>query len=150
MYKFEVMLNKTKISDKTEKFNTSKEVAENLFIQSLFQGANNDKERFYVIMFNNRNILIGFSLISMGSTTSTVVHPREVLKPAILSNAVSIITIHNHPSGGVEPSLDDISLTNRLKNACDIIGINLLDHIILGFDADEYNNYYSFHEHELL
>jgi len=150
MYKFEVKLEKIKISDKIEKFNTSKAVAEDEFIHSLFQGSNNDKERFYVIMFDNKNVLIGFSLISMGSVTSTIVHPREVLKPAILSNAVSIITIHNHPSGGVEPSIDDISLTNRLKSACDIIGINLLDHIILGFEADDYKNYYSFNEHSII
>ena len=77
-------------------------------------------------------------------------HPREVWKPAILASAASIIIIHNHPSGDPEPSLDDIEITKRISKSCAIMGINLLDHIILGFEADEFKGYYSFKQKDLI
>ena len=67
----------------------------------------------------------------MGSMTSSIVHPREVLRGAILSGAISVIFAHNHPSGDPEPSIDDIEITNRLCRAFNLVGINVLDHIIL-------------------
>jgi len=78
-----------------------------------------------------KNKIISFEVISTGSLTSSIVHPREVYKGAILSNAASVIFMHNHPSGDPEPSMDDIEITSRLKKAGDILGINVLDHIIV-------------------
>ena len=69
----------------------------------------------------------------------SIVHPREVLKIAIRESAASVIFVHNHPSGDPEPSIDDIEITKRLCKSCNIVGINVLDHIIVGSD-----DYYSF------
>jgi DNA repair protein RadC len=79
------------------------------------------------------------NIVSIGSLTLSVVHPREVFKPAILLNACAIIAVHNHPSGDPTPSAEDRTLTTRLRDAGDLLGIRLLDHLILG---DDYN--YSF------
>jgi DNA repair protein RadC len=86
----------------------------------------------------------------MGSLTASIVHPREVLKPAILASAASIIIIYNHPSVDPDPSPDDIAITNRIAKASNIMGINFLDHIILGFEADEFKGYYSFKQKDLI
>ena len=83
---------------------------------------------------------INFTIISMGCLDSSLVHPREVVKASILSNASGVILLHNHPSGTVEPSKDDIISTDRLKNAFNLMGIRVLDHIIVGNDK----RYYSF------
>jgi DNA repair protein RadC len=116
----------------------------------LFTSNDNDKEKLYVIILNIKNKVIGYSLVSMGSLTASIVHPREVLKPAILASAASIIIVHNHPSGDPEPSTDDIEVTNRISKASAIMGINFLDHIILGFEADEFKGYYSFKQRDLI
>jgi len=150
MYQYKISLLKNRISEEEVRFTCSKDVAENSFIHSLFTKQDNDKEKLYVIMLNIKNKVIGYSLISMGSLTSSIVHPREVLKPAILASAASIIIIHNHPSGDPEPSSDDMEITNRISRACSILGINLLDHIILGFEADEFKGYYSFRQKDLI
>jgi len=70
----------------------------------------------------------------LGSLTESVVHPREVFKSAIIKNACSLIFCHNHPSGESGPSLPDITLTKKLKEGGDILGIKILDHIIIGND----------------
>lgn len=103
------------------------------------------KEQFKVILLDVKNKIIKDILVSQGSLTSSIVHPREVLKPAIQSSAASVIFIHNHPSGDPEPSTDDIEITNRLSKSCSIIGINMLDHIIVAE-----NGYYSFRQKDLL
>jgi len=151
IYNYNIKLIKTVISeDKPVKFKCSEDVAQSKFIQGLFTDSNNDKEKMYIVLLNVKNNIIGYSLISMGSLTSSIVHPREVLKPAILASAASIIMVHNHPSGDPEPSTDDIEITDRINKALKIIGINLLDHIILGFEADEFKGYYSFRQSNLL
>lgn len=71
----------------------------------------------------------------IGSLNASIVHPREVMKPAILSNAASILIGHNHPSGQPEPSQEDINVTRRLKDAGKLMGIDLLDHIVMGDDS---------------
>ena len=103
------------------------------------------KEQFKVILLDIKNRIIKDILISQGSLTASIVHPREVLKPAIQASAASVIFIHNHPSGDPEPSTDDIEITNRLSRSCSIMGINLLDHIIVAE-----NGYYSFKQKELI
>lgn len=100
---------------------------------------NLDREHFVVIHLDIRNCVIGVEEIAIGTTVGIVVHPKEVLKGALLANAVGIIVVHNHPSGEPEPSAEDKALTSKLREACELVGINLVDHIIVG---DE--RYYSF------
>lgn len=86
------------------------------------------------------------NICSMGSLNESIVHPREILKTSILQNASSVFLIHNHPSGKLEPSKEDIQVTDRLIQAYDLMGITVLDHIILG----PQEQYYSFHENDIL
>jgi len=103
------------------------------------------KEQFRLVLLDSKNRTIKEELISQGSLTSSIVHPREVINPAIRNSAASVIFIHNHPSGNPEPSLDDIEITRRLKKSFDIVGIKVLDHIIIG-----YQDYFSFRQKQLL
>jgi len=89
------------------------------------------KEHFMVLCLDTRNRLIGCRPVSVGSLDTSVVHPREVFKEAVSSSAASVIFVHNHPSGDPEPSKEDIELTRRLAKAGEIIGIDVLDHIIV-------------------
>lgn len=97
---------------------------------SYFKGLK--KEIFKILMLNAKNCVIGGVEISVGTLTSNIVHPREVFNPAIKSSAASIILIHNHPSGDPEPSNEDKTLTKRMKEAGQLVGIPVLDHIIIG------------------
>jgi len=89
------------------------------------------KEHFWVICLDTRNRLISWKQVSVGSLDTSIVHPREVFKEAISSSAASVIFVHNHPSGDPEPSKEDVELTKRLAKAGEIIGIDVLDHIIV-------------------
>lgn len=89
------------------------------------------KEHFLVLCLDTRNRLINRRLVSMGSLDTSIVHPREVFKEAVSSCAASVIFAHNHPSGDPEPSKEDIELTKRLARAGEIVGIDVLDHIIV-------------------
>ena len=89
------------------------------------------KEHFWVICLDTRNRLINHKLVSIGSLDTSIVHPREVFKEAVSSSAASVIFVHNHPSGDPEPSKEDVELTKRLAKAGEIIGIDVLDHIIV-------------------
>jgi DNA repair protein RadC len=89
------------------------------------------KEHFLVLCLDTRNHLINTHQVSIGSLDCSIVHPREVFKEAISSCAASVIFVHNHPSGDPTPSEDDIKLTKRLIEASEIIGIEVLDHIIV-------------------
>ena len=91
-----------------------------------------DREKLVVCCLNTKNEPTSISTVSIGSLNSSIVHPREVFKTAILSNAASVIISHNHPSGDTVPSKEDINITERIKEAGDIIGIKLLDHLIIG------------------
>jgi len=106
-----------------------------------------DREFFMVAMLDQKNKIIGINTVSMGSLTASVVHPREVFKAAILSNAAALLLCHNHPSGSPQPSREDRALTTRLVDAGKLLGINVLDHIILG-DGNE--TYFSFADEGLL
>lgn len=109
------------------------------------------QEVCYCICLDSSNRALSIELISKGSLTNAIVHPREVLKAAILSNSASIILVHNHPSGETSPSQDDIAITNRLKKACELMGINLIDHIIIGKCSNQDNNgYFSFNKQQML
>ncbi len=89
------------------------------------------KEHFLALLLDTRGQLIKTSEISVGSLDSSIVHPREVFKEAMSASAASVIFVHNHPSGDPEPSEDDIKLTERLAQAGEIVGIDVLDHIIV-------------------
>ena len=82
----------------------------------------------------NKNKIVAAHEVSRGTLNTSMVHPREVFKPAVLHNAAAIICFHNHPSGDPEPSREDIEITERLKNAGEILGIPVYDHIIVGDD----------------
>ena len=97
------------------------------------------QEYFYCIYVNNKKELIERKLLFMGTINRSVVHPREVFKNAFLCSASGIICIHNHPSGDVNPSIEDINFTKSLMEIGHITGIPIIDHIIVGND-----NYYSF------
>ncbi len=90
------------------------------------------KEHFIALLLDTRSKLIKSAEISVGSLDSSIVHPREVFKEAISASAASVVFVHNHPSGDPQPSEDDIKLTERLTQAGDIMGIDVLDHIIIG------------------
>lgn len=93
-----------------------------------------DREYFLVVCLDTKNQPTAINICHVGSLNASIVHPREVLKPAILSNSASIIVAHNHPSSDPTPSREDIEVTKRLSEAGKIIGIDLLDHIIVGID----------------
>ncbi len=89
------------------------------------------KEHFVVLYLNARNQLIHKETISIGTLNASLVHPREVFKPAIEHLSASIIVAHNHPSGGLEPSEADVLLTGRLHDAGTLLGIELRDHLVV-------------------
>jgi DNA repair protein RadC len=97
------------------------------------------KEHFKLILLNPRNKIIGISTISIGTLNASLVHPREVFKDAIVHSAASVVLAHNHPSGDPEPSEDDLKITKKLVESGKILGIEVIDHIIIGK-----NDYYSF------
>lgn len=99
------------------------------------------KEHFLALHLDGKNRILCVDLVSMGSLNQSIVHPREVFKTALVSSAAAIILIHQHPSGDPAPSSEDISITKRLKEAGELLGIKVLDHIIIGQD-----NYYSLSE----
>lgn len=90
------------------------------------------KEMFITLHLDGKNRIIAMDLVSLGSLNQSIVHCREVFKTACLSNAAAIICVHNHPSGDPTPSSEDIAITRRLKEAGEIMGIKVLDHIIIG------------------
>jgi DNA repair protein RadC len=90
------------------------------------------QEMFVVICLNTRNRIISRQMISLGIQDSTLVHPREVFKAAIMQSSAAIVLVHNHPSGDPSPSAEDIKLTRQLVQAGQIIGIKVLDHVIIG------------------
>lgn len=92
-----------------------------------------DKEHFFMIPLNVKNHVLSVNIVSIGSQTFSVVHPREVFIPAIEQKATRIIVAHNHPSGDPEPSYEDIAITKKLMKAGELLEITVLDHII--FDA---------------
>lgn len=91
-----------------------------------------DREHFVMLLLDAQDHVIGIHTVAVGCLDAAIVHPREVFKPAILSNAASIITAHNHPSGDLLPSADDIVTTTKLVQAGELMGIPVRDHIILG------------------
>ena len=103
------------------------------------------KEQFVVILLNSKNKVIGTEVVSEGSLSSSIVHPREVYAPAMLHHAAAIMVAHNHPSGDPKPSFEDEEVTRMLSRSGKVLGIPMIDHVIIGD-----GNYYSFLENEAL
>jgi DNA repair protein RadC len=91
-----------------------------------------DREMLIAITLDSKNKAIGMNIVSVGSLSESVAHPREIIKLAVLQNAAAMILIHNHPSGNPYPSSQDDSMTKRMGSACELLGIRLLDSIIIG------------------
>ena len=123
-------LNSVKITEASTVFNYYR----NVFI-------NKKQEYFYSIYLDSNKVVISEKLLFIGTLDHSLVHPREVFKEAISVSASSIICIHNHPSGNVMPSRNDIEITKRLIEIGEMLGIRVVDHVIIGIDK-----YYSFLE----
>ncbi|WP_242272091.1 RadC family protein [Bacillus cereus group sp. BfR-BA-01310] len=100
-----------------------------LLFKQFLDGA--DREYFIVLCLDIKNQPTAINVCHIGSLNSSIVHPREVLKPAIISNAASIIVAHNHPSNDPTPSREDLEVTKRLIEAGKVVGIDVLDHLIV-------------------
>lgn len=96
------------------------------------------KEHFRILLLNTKNQVINIHTVSVGTLNSSLVHPREVFNIAIKYSSASIICVHNHPSGNPQPSREDISITNRLIESGDILGIRILDHVVVAYGTDKY------------
>ena len=103
------------------------------------------KEHFIILLLDGKNRIIREEQVSEGSLNQSIVHPREVFKPAVKESAAAVILVHNHPSGDPTPSREDREITRRLKEGGDLLGIRVLDHIIIGDGS-----YLSFVEQGLL
>jgi DNA repair protein RadC len=110
------------------------------------------KEHCYIFFLNRANQILGANLISIGSQDACIIDVKDVFRVALLACAHSIILVHNHPSGNMKPNMKpsnaDIQITNKIKNAGEIMCIKLLDHIII--DSGEYNNFYSFGDNGMI
>ncbi|MFQ5599533.1 MAG: DNA repair protein RadC [Candidatus Krumholzibacteriia bacterium] len=91
-----------------------------------------DREHFVAVLLTTKNQVIDVVTVSIGSLSASLVHPREVLKPAIQASAAALVVAHNHPTGVPTPSREDVEFTQRLGRCSDILGIRLLDHVIIG------------------
>jgi DNA repair protein RadC len=117
-----------KATGKKKTLTTPDDVAE--IFRTYLDGA--DRENFCIAMLDRKGNIIGINTVSIGSLSSSIVHPREVFKPAVILGANSLILCHNHPSGDTTPSKEDIEVTKRLVDAGKIMGIEILDHVIIG------------------
>lgn len=126
----------------TETLCSSKEIHQLLIKRIFDEETIGYKETFKVLLLNQANKLIGYTTISEGGLTSTIVDVRVVMQTALVSNATAIILAHNHPSGNTRPSGQDDSLTRKIKSACELMDIRLLDHIIV----TPYDSYYSYND----
>lgn len=138
------------VKEKSAKYDVSKFIktpadASELF-NEVFEVENECEEVLLIATLDIKNKVTGVFEVSRGSLNSSIVHPREIFKRAIVNNAASIIVCHNHPSGDPTPSQEDINVTRRLAEAGKIIGIDIIDHVIIG----ENSRYISLKEKNVL
>lgn len=93
---------------------------------------NESEEKMILICLNTKNQIVNYCEIASGGTNYCMIDPKTIFKSALLSNASKIILVHNHPSGDIKPSQEDLKLTERIKQVCELVEIQLLDHIIIG------------------
>jgi DNA repair protein RadC len=108
------------------------------------------KEFFGILLLNRANRVLQRSIIATGGLSACIVDPKHIFQFVLLSNAAGLIIFHNHPSGDVKPSEQDIRITKRMKEACSLLDVVLLDHIILSGYEDSIPNYYSFADEGLV
>ncbi|HEY3154399.1 MAG TPA: JAB domain-containing protein [Candidatus Binatia bacterium] len=123
---------------------SSEDVA--IVARGIYRTLDADKEHFLLLTLNNKNRVNGFKVVSTGSLTASLVHPREVWRAALHLCAAAVIFVHNHPSGEPAPSPEDQDITRRLKETGDVLGIRVLDHVVLG-DSERF---FSFSDKGLL
>lgn len=116
---------------KGEKVTCALDIAEQMADQR-----KNAQEGFWVLTLTQKHKVIAVHLVSLGTLTASLVHPRECFRPALLDSAAAVAFVHNHPSGETQPSLEDRNITARLKQAGELLGIVVLDHVIIGYGAD--------------
>lgn len=109
-----------------------------------------DKEHVVAVTYNTRLQITGWNLVSIGGLAEATCHPREVFRPVIVRAAHAFVLIHNHPSGDPSPSMADTRITRTMKEAADLLRIEMLDHVIIGAPAPGRNPYHSFREAGLL
>ena len=139
------MIERTEDSEMIVKENTKEHVNSAATAAGIFRAIlatdseiDREKEHFWVIGVNAKNAIKFIDMVSLGTLMSSLIHPREVYRLAVSKGVASIICGHNHPSGDPAPSRDDIAVTERLKKAGEILGINVLDHVIIGNDGGEF------------
>ena len=120
-----------KIREKTPKYKVNSPEATFEFAKKIYEQLDDDQEHCTVLFLNSKNRITGFKTIFSGGQNSAQVDPKIIFRNALLFGAVSIILIHNHPSGDVEPSEDDLEMTHKLKLAGEFLNIKVLDHIII-------------------
>jgi len=138
-----------KVSDKLKKEPVKDaKIISNILINVLRSEQKEDraKEHFWGIYLDARNIIKRIELIHLGTLNACLAHPRDIFKPAISSSAASIIMLHNHCSGSLDPSQDDVEMTKRIVKAGEIMGIEILDHLII----NEQGKHYSFKANKLI
>ena len=121
-------------------FNSAKQVYDHFHVRL----GTARQEEFHVLILDNKHRVIEEKMITLGTLNQSLVHPREIFAPAIELRAASIILIHSHPSGDVQPSNQDIEITKRLSKVGEIMGIKVLDHVIIGED------YFSFVDQDMM
>ena len=133
------------VKDKTVSFSKARlsnsQQASRLIQDLILARGQPDRENFIVALLSAKNDIIGLNIVSIGGLSSAYVHPREVLKPAILANSAAIILCHNHPSNDLQPSDEDINLTRKIIRAAEAMGILVHEHLIINMDNEAY---YSF------
>ncbi len=135
------------ISEKKKTVCCSKDVSEVLFsLLNIEQNHDREKEHFWILGLNTKNVVQYADLVSLGSLSASIVHPRETFRLAVMKATANLIIGHNHPSGDTKPSQEDILLTKRLTQAGEILGINVLDHVIIGNEG----TYFSFRDSGLM
>jgi len=110
---------------------------------------NPDREQFCIALLNAKNQIIGLNIVSTGGLSSAPVDIANILKPAILANAAAMILCHNHPSGDISPSSQDINITKKIVKAAKIMGISVLEHLVISMYMYD-NSYYSFADNGLI
>ena len=119
------------VQEKAESYNNNRITSAEDVYAVLHEYASKEKEHFITITLDGASNIIQKRVIHIGTLNQSLVHPREVFRPAILDNAAGVIIVHNHPSGTLEASRADIQITSRLKEVAKVIGIELLDHVII-------------------
>ena len=121
------------ITEKKQKINDASEMVNVLrSILNTEDEISREREHFWVVGLNAKNVIQYIELCSLGTLTSSLIHPRETFRLAVFKGVASIVALHSHPSNDVTPSREDIVITERLSEAGDVLGIKLLDHIIIG------------------